>query len=136
MHTHHTTVRLSHTDASGRIFYSRLFELAHEALEELLTASDHPIARLCEETLVGLPVVHAEVDFKVPLRTGDRLAISVAPERLGKSSFTLLYRVNLEQGPEAAVVRTVHVAVDASTGTKMDLPAPFRAALERAMLPG
>lgn len=121
MFTYETVVRLPHTDAAGRIFYGRLFDLIHLAYEALLDNLDHPLPTEMEASPVVIPIVHASADYRSALRLNDRIRIEVTVEVVSERSFTLGYRVRL--GERLAVeARTVHVAVARSSGEATRLP--------------
>jgi YbgC/YbaW family acyl-CoA thioester hydrolase len=123
---------LHDTDAAGRVYFANQFRLAHEAYEGFLAALGFPLADLLQSARFGLPIVHAEADYKAPLSVGDELDIAVKPLRVGVTSFTLLSRIT-RAGRTVGRVTTVHVAVDAKRGTKRPLPARLRAALIKSM---
>ena len=73
-----------------------------------------PITKIIENKSYSLPIIHAEADYKLPIRHGDSLEISVQVDMIGNSSFTLLTKfiVNDNRETVAAQVRTVHVAIN------------------------
>jgi 1,4-dihydroxy-2-naphthoyl-CoA hydrolase len=132
MHSFKTVIRLQHTDAAGVVFFARYFELAHLAYEDLLDAIGQSLPpELGREALI-LPIVHAESDYRAALRLGDVLHIDVAVEAVRSRSFSLAYVFRTTDGIEAATLRTVHVAVDTTTGTSAALPEALADALRGA----
>lgn len=128
MHVHETTVRLQHTDGAGVVFFARYFELAHIAYEELMESLGVPLPADLAGWDPVLPIVRAESDYKASLRLGDRVRIEVLVAEVKSRSFTLRYRFLGPDGSEAAVLSTVHVAVDRATGRSTRLPDELRAA--------
>ncbi len=126
MFRHDTTVRLRHTDAAGVIYFAEQLVLCHEAYEAFLARSGHPLGGLLGAGDIGLPIVHAQVDLTAPVFVSDPLRIDVFAERVGTTSFTLGYQLARDGTPVGAA-RTVHVAIDARTRAKTDLPGPLRA---------
>ncbi len=126
--THHVTVRLRETDAAGVVFFARYFDLLHTAFEAMLEARGLGVGAIIAEGDYALPIVHAECDYGRPLRAGDAVAIHIAAERVGKTSFTLRYTVE-RGGAAVSRAKTVHVCVDLATGRKRALPEPVTAAL-------
>ena len=64
-----------------------------------------------------------------PLALGDRVAVQIEAERVGRTSFTLRHRfVHTEHG-EVAVVRLTHVAIHVPTRTPVPLPGDLAEAL-------
>ncbi|MDZ7750767.1 MAG: thioesterase family protein [Gammaproteobacteria bacterium] len=125
MFSHPTVIQLHHTDAAGILFFGRLFMLAHDAYQAFMAAVGLDLRRILEEGEYLLPIVHAEADFKAPLRVGDTVDIRVTVERLGQGSFTLAYEFVGEAGVVVATARTVHAAM-APGGSPMPLPAVIR----------
>jgi 4-hydroxybenzoyl-CoA thioesterase len=91
-----TPVRFADVDHAGIIYYPRFFHLFHIAFEELWRArmGARAYSALIDREHVGFPAVHAECDFKSPLRFGDEAEIAVSVERLGERSITFRYRVH------------------------------------------
>lgn len=125
MFSHPTVIQLHHTDAAGILFFGRLFMLAHDAYQGFMASLGLDLRRILEGGDYLLPIVHAEADFKAPLRMGDTIDIRVTVERLGQGSFTLTYVFAGEAGKVAATARTVHAAM-APDGSPMPLPAMIR----------
>lgn len=89
-------VRFGHVDPAGIAYFPRLFDYVHEAFEELW--DDHIGVRyyhLLLEQRIGFPLVHSEVDFKAPLKFGDRPVVRVTCFKLGRSSIGLRYQYRL-----------------------------------------
>lgn len=105
-------------DWAGRIFYSRIFEIAQASLEQFLATTELGSLADLLKTKSPLPVViHAESDYQIPIILGDQLEVEVSCLRIGKTSFTMGYHVwktKTKKGGEmnlAAHVRVVHVMV-------------------------
>jgi acyl-CoA thioesterase FadM len=130
MFTHDAAVRLYHTDAAGRLFFGHAFFLAHDAFEGFAERAGLGVARLLATSAYLLPVVHAEADYTRPIGVDGNVKVRLACERIGESSFTLLYAIAGSDGAECCRVRIVHAAIDKKTGATMPLPAEVRAALE------
>ena len=83
-------VQLQEVDAAGVVFYANYFVFAHQAYEQALLAAGFDLARLLADGRFALPMVHAEADYRHPLRYGDTVEIAVACTRVGGRSFTLV----------------------------------------------
>lgn len=129
MFTYETTVRLRDTDAAGVLYFASLFSLAHEAFESFMESTGLGVETILTSTSFNLPIVHAEADYRCPLRPGAHLRIAIRLEKRGDTSFSLLYRITHPAGDEAARVRMVHVAIDRASGTKRNLPDELISAL-------
>ena len=79
---------------------------------------------------VGFPLVHSEVDFRSPLRFGDRARVRVTCFRLGTSSIGLRYRFDVE-GRECVDARMITACVDLAAQKSLPLPERYRAAFEK-----
>ena len=122
MFEYKTRVRMRHTDATGHLFFSEQFNLALEAFEEFLDSID----------VEGqMPIVHAEADYKKPLKLRDPLKIQLGIKRIGNTSFTVLYLLyNLKTHEEVGRVIIVHVCADPMTKKPISLPLKLREHLE------
>ena len=78
MTRHSVTVRLHHTDAAGVLFYSRLFELVQEAFETAMETAGLPLGELLRDGGFRIPVVHAQADYRAPVRVGDVLEVGLS----------------------------------------------------------
>ncbi|GDY11864.1 hypothetical protein LBMAG53_07420 [Planctomycetota bacterium] len=128
MYTHPVTVRLFHTDAAGVLFYGQQFMLMEEALEAALAQVGLPVGADPRAMPVMPVVVHADGDYRAPVRCGDRLDITVSVSAIGETSLTFMYRL-LRSGVEVGLGRTIHVCLDSRTGTASAVPPQWRAAL-------
>lgn len=124
-----STVRFHEVDSASIAYFSRVFEHCHAAYEEMLAAAGLPLATLLSEQDFIMPLVHAEADYRRPLRLGDRLNIELRVERLGASSTTYAYRVLGDAGDLRVEVRLVHAFLDKKTFKPREAPALFLDAL-------
>ncbi len=122
MYIHKTRIRLYHTDAAGILFFAHIYNLAQDAYEEMLNHIGLDVRTIITKSDFLFPFVHSEADYKKMVTVGEELEIQVTVEKIGKSSFTLLFRFINSKQEEAAVVKTVSVSVDKKTGQKIPLP--------------
>lgn len=120
MFEYRTRVRMRNTDATGHLFFSEQFNLVLEAFEEFLEPID------AEEQM---PIVHAEADYKKPLKLRDQLKIQLGIKRIGNTSFTVLYLLYKTHEEVGRVIIT-HVCVDPLTKKPISLPLKLREHLE------
>ncbi len=94
-------VRFADIDHAGIVYYPRFFHFFHIAFEELWRARIGPQAYsdIIDKERVGFPAVHAECDFKAPLKFGDTADIEVSIPRLGSKSITFRYRIYRAASP-------------------------------------
>ena len=125
-------VRFGHIDEAGIVYYPRLVNYFHVAMEEFFGAvldTDYP--RFLSEHRLGLPAAHLEVDFLRPLRYGDHIQVEVGIEKVGNSSIVWRYRIFRPGETEpAAQARIVTVNVDMDTFEKRAVPDWLRQRLE------
>ena len=126
-------VRFGHVDPAGIAYFPRIFDYVHEAFEEVW--EQHVGARdyhLLGEQRLGFPLVHSEVDFRRPLRFGDRPLVRVTCFRLGTSALGLRYVYTLDDGP-CVDARMTTVCVQLDTMQPIPIPAPYRARFEELL---
>lgn len=117
-------VYLGDTDAAGVVYFARGLEICHEAYEESLADAEVGISQMLKEGVVGLPIIHAEIDFFKPLFCGDLLQIELKTHQISKSGFAIAYQVfnhkNLDQSLIKA--KTNHVCINPKSRIRVDLP--------------
>lgn len=128
-------VMFSDTDASGIghfVHQLRLFERAEYGLME---AIDHSLPVLFSETSLAVPRVHLEVDYRSPLRYGNRLELKAGISRIGGTSYTIAIEVfNLTTGRVAMTGNIVVVIIDKTTQRPVTIEEGLRKALERVLI--
>ena len=108
---HTLTVRFHEVDRAGIVFFGRIFEYCHVAFEELLSAMG--MASVFHEENWGMPLVHAEADFKRPMFMGDKITVSLRVEKIGDGSITFGFEVlGAEDRRVRAVAQQVHAFVE------------------------
>ncbi len=123
---HELHVRFGDVDAAGIAYFPRIYGYLHEVFESLWER--HCGVRYHELIAVrrlGFPLVHSEVDFRSPLRFGDRPLTRVTCTRLGGSSFELHYRI-FNLGSLAVDARQVTACVALDGLKPLRLPDEFR----------
>ncbi len=126
------TVRFAHVDAAGIAYFSRIFEFCHAAYEDLLGTCGYPLPEFFNSLGWGMPLVHAEADFKRPLRLGDAITVGVQLLSVSTSAFTLNFTLCDKDGKLLASAQHVHVAIDLRTREKKPLPEAFVRSLKEA----
>ena len=122
----------SETDAALMMHFSNFFRVCERTEEEFLaslgiTQRGSPGSRLL------MPRVHAECDYKRPLRPGDDYRVDIVDVVLGKSSITYVYEIyNLTSGQLAATCKIVTVSYDERGDRAVEIPKEVREALMRA----
>ena len=131
MFTYQTKVKLHDTDAAGVIFFANQFKMVHDAYETMLESIGCGFDEIIRNKDYFFPIVHAEGDYKAPLHVGDPIEIQVKIEKIGQTSFIFSYTLLNPKQEIVGTARTVHVAVNKKTYTKIPIPPDVRAKLEK-----
>ena len=121
------TVRFSHCDPAGIVFFPRYFEMINGVVEDWLAqALDWPFAYMINERNEGLPTVDVQCRFMHPSRLGDVLDFELSVAALGRSSC----RLNIAAYKKTvAVLEATHVLVcvsHAGEHSSVEIPPPLR----------
>lgn len=128
-------VRFEDVDAAKIVFFARVFNYCHEAMEHFFGALDGGYVALINTRHVGFPAVHVQADYLAPLRYGDVVVIAMDVVRIGTTSVTFRYRMSRkDDGVATAVVSHVCVTTNLSTMEKVGMPADVRALLESRLV--
>lgn len=122
MFVHHSQIRIFHTDAAGVIFYGSLFPIFQEAFEQYLESMGSSASDYINHPQYLMPIVHAEADYKKPLRAGDKISIAVETQSIGTTSATIGFVLRNETMEIAATGRIVVVAIEKKSWTKVPFP--------------
>lgn len=126
-------VRFGHVDPAGIAYFPRIFDYIHEAFEDLWT--EH-VGQRYHHVLVGrrigFPLVNSDVQFKSPLRFGDRPIVRITCFHLGRSSIGLHYVYTIDDR-QCVDARMTTVCVDIDSMETMEIPAEFRPHFESIM---
>lgn len=114
-------VRFDEVDGAGYIFFPNYAVMAHEALERIF--EDHSPGSYAKiiQSGIGLPAVHLAIDFKSPLRFGDRLTLDVTVVKVGKTSVTFAIKVTKHDGTLCAVIDYVVVCSQLAVAKSLPL---------------
>jgi 4-hydroxybenzoyl-CoA thioesterase len=83
-------ILFSHCDPAGIVYFPRLFDLLHRAMEDWFTFGlEERFADFIMQKRLGVPAVGTQVDFVGPARFGDLLRIELKVLKLGRSSIEL-----------------------------------------------
>src|SRR4051794_24853023 len=122
-------VRYIECDAQKVVFNSRYSEYVDVGVNELLRAIGVLPDFLSGE--LDFQLVKQTIEWKAPARFDQVLELSIAPTRLGTTSFTILSEFRVAGDDRVIVtVETVYVLVDADTLAKRPLPDALRAAFD------
>ncbi len=107
MHELRRPVQFQDVDAAGIVFFACFFTYAHDAMVSLFDTTPGGYAGFINDKKVGFPAVHAEADFRAPLRFGDIATIRVTATRIGQKSATLRFEMLSKEVACAVVTNTV-----------------------------
>lgn len=120
LHRYESFVSFGDTDASGRIYFANIYNLAHRAIEDFAMKNNFYDLWFANKDW-ATPVRHSQADYLSELNSGSPVSIDVYLEKVGNSSFTWRYEV-LSNGKPAAIIKITHVTVDLKT--KRPIPVP------------
>jgi acyl-CoA thioester hydrolase len=114
-------VRFAETDAMGVAHHAAYLPYLETARVEYLRALGHPYRELRDRDGLEFAVVGVDVRYHWPLRFDDAFTVTCALAERGRATFSLAYRVELE---ERVVLtgRTRHAVLDRETGAPLRLP--------------
>lgn len=127
-------IRFGDEDHAGIVYFPRFFDFFHQVFEDFFAdEGGRSYRQVLDEDHCGWPSVHAEADFRKPIRFGDVLRIELDVEAIGKSSATFLYRGRLEGGDGVEIVqgRVTVVCIDMRTFESRPIPDFYRRLFER-----
>jgi len=131
LHVLRRTVAFQDVDAAGIVFFPRAFEYAHDAWVDCLRERGVDLVGVLRERVWLAPLVHAESDYREPMRFGDRIDVQIPRVLFGASSMTVHFRLQ-GAGPRDGVTlctgKLVSSFIDATTFRKVDVPPAVRAA--------
>ena len=124
MFAYERAVRFEDIDAAQIVFFPRLLVYCHEALEQFFAPFEGGYAGLVIKRRIGLPAVHIDIEFKKPLRYGDKVTVNLDVTKIGRTSVGLRYTI-LRAGDGAEVARINHVCVLSNLDSLHALPTPI-----------
>jgi YbgC/YbaW family acyl-CoA thioester hydrolase len=124
------TARFSDVDPAGIIYFARLLDFFHRALE--IYFEEHlqlSYAEMVQREKIGVPVVRIEGDFTAPVAFGESFLVQVTPKRLGRSSIAIEYAI-MKQETRCALFVITHVTTDLTHFRPVPIPDTLRQAIE------
>jgi len=124
-------VRMHDVDMAGRLYFPRQFRFVHEALEDFMESEGMPFDVVFQKEDFLFVIVHCESDYLSILKVGNLIDVHVYIEKIGTTSFVIHYDIFKDDGTKAGMAKTVHVALDKASGTKIEIPSNLRAILTK-----
>ncbi|MBW4480918.1 MAG: acyl-CoA thioesterase [Tildeniella torsiva UHER 1998/13D] len=123
-------VRFHETDGAGVVYFANELAICHVAYEASLEAAGLDVGAFFRAEVLAYPIVHTSMDYRRPLRCGDRVTIHLTPTRLDDSSFEIQYQLKLEDKAVAQAM-TRHVCIEVASRRRSSLPTEMEQWLAR-----
>ncbi len=123
------TIRFSHCDPAGIVFYPRYFEMFNDLVEEWVSDGlGIPYAELLGARRTGLPTVSLECGFSAISRMGEQVTLGLTVQHVGRSSIRLA--LGCRRGDEQRVqLQQVLVTTSLDTHRAVAIPDDLRQAM-------
>lgn len=125
-------VEFRDTDAAGIMHFASIMGIMEEAEHEFLRHVGLPLFREHEDGQISWPRVSATCNFKSPARFEDVLTVNVSVQRIGASSVTYEFTLQID---ERIVAEGTMTSVCCFVGPKglrsVEIPDETRSTLER-----
>lgn len=119
-------IRFSHSDPAGIVYYPNYFDMFNAVVEDWFSGSlGLDYAEQILKHRHGFPIVHAECDFFIPSRMGERLTYTLLLREIGRSSLKLNIHGHVG-GQERLRANLVLVLIALDTGRSMPFPDALR----------
>lgn len=127
-------VRFADCDPAGIVFFPQYCVMLNTLVEQWFDEALHlPYAQLIGQRRLGLPSVRLEVDFTAISRHGDDLRLTLAVEKLGRSSLALEHQFHGSGSELRLRARQVLVCTSLATHQPQPLPDDLRSAVAAFM---
>ena len=123
-------IQFHHCDPAGIMFYSRIFDFCHSAYEELINQVELEEDYWQNEIFV-VPIIKSEAQYLVPISYDEEITIELTVNNIRNSGFELNYKCINEEEETCALVKTVHVFIDAESWEKIEIDPLVRSELEK-----
>lgn len=128
--TRSVTVRFSHCDPAGIVYFPHYFDIFNGLIEDWYTEElGYNYADLIMGTRFGFPFVHLDCDFKIPSRMGDVIDLTLLIEKIGRSSLSMAI-VCHKDGMERLRAHMVTAMMSLESKAAVPLPDALRGKLE------
>jgi len=126
----HLRVRFHDVDHAGIIFFAKIYEYCHVAYEEFVESVLGLGPRdFFEARKLGAPLVATSSEHFHPLFHGDHMRIHCFVRSMGRTSVTMGYRVENQDGVLCANVTCKHAFVTRDPFKSVPIPDELRARL-------
>jgi 1,4-dihydroxy-2-naphthoyl-CoA hydrolase len=133
---YHRRVHFQDTDAAGVVFFANIFAMCHEAYEASSAASGISLKEFFCDPACAVPIVESKAKFFRPMHCGDKLQLSLCPQLVSSTEFSVTYTVAIAPTTEidgepsatpdsAASAFPRHVAIAPTSRKRCPLPPPL-----------
>lgn len=127
-------VRMHDTDMAGILYFPRIYRFVNDGLEDLMESEGYGFFKVFNDKNFVCVTVHCEADYYIPLKVGDDLHIHIGVERVGTTSFILVYEIYKADHTHAGTAKTIFTMLDRKTRQKTNIPDLFRKMLEKYLI--
>ncbi len=128
--TRSVTVRFSHCDPAGIVYFPHYFDIFNGFIEDWYHEElGYNYADLIMGSRYGFPFVHLDCDFKIPSRMGDVIDLTLLVERIGRSSLGIAI-VCHKNGMERLRAHMITAMMSLETKQPVPLPPALRNRIE------
>lgn len=120
------SIHFDECDPAGIVFFGHQFRFAHRLVEGYVQDAGISWNEWFESKEFGVPLVHAEADYRAPLFGGQSYLGRVQIKNIGESSVTFLSKIETLDGKPCSSLTTVHVFIDLKTQKKISIPKNIR----------
>ena len=123
-------VRFGDEDHAQIVYYPRFFHFFHCAFEDFFDEQGFRYRDCLDVDRLGWPAVHAEADFKRPVRFGDVITVALVIPAVGDKSVTFDYVVTGADDKIACTGQVVVACISMDTYRGVPIPDKYRALFE------
>jgi len=124
-------VRFGDEDHAQIVYYPRFFHFFHCAFEDFFDEQGYRYRDCLDVDRVGWPAVHAEADFRRPVRFGEVITVALTIADVGDKSATFDYVVTRDDGDTACTGRVVVACISMDDYRGRPIPDKYRALFEK-----
>lgn len=104
-------------DQAGIMFYANIFDIMHEAYENIFTNYN---GKIFDNELLAYPIVHTEASYIKPLKRGNEITIEILVTINNESSFSVNYTIKLNDNIHIKSI-TKHLCISKETMHRVEL---------------
>ena len=130
MFEHRVDVTWGECDIAGLVYFPRIVDWCHRALEALFGGLAGGYAALTGPRRTGIPTVKITGEFRAPIRYGERVSVCVSVVRIGRTSVTFAHEIVGEDHTLRARFEHVIAVCSLDGLVPIEVPSDIRALLE------